>query len=102
MSPFPCQLIRSEFFRGLLSSGLSEDGISEFTVTDTDRDTLALLLEFLYTGRVQETPEHLGDHQVFLISIPPFATGTRLLSSADHHGGASHCDGQAALSKMPE
>ena len=83
--PFPCHLTRSEFFRGLLNCGLSEDGISEFTVTDTDRDTLALLLEFLYTGRVQETPEHLGDHQVFLISIPPFVTGTRSLSSKESH-----------------
>ena len=81
--PLPCELTRSEFFRGLLSCGLSEDGISEFTVTDTDRDTLTLLLEFLYTGRVQETPEHLGDHQVILISIPPSGTGTRGLSSKD-------------------
>ena len=35
-----------------------------YQVTDTDRDTLVLLLEFLYTGGVQETPKKLGGQQV--------------------------------------
>ena len=76
-------LPRSEFFRGLLSTGLSEGGSSEFTVTDTDRgsrmtlyqvtdtdrDTLLLLLEFLYTSGVKETPENLGGQQVIYALI---------------------------------
>jgi len=58
---------RSEFFRGLLDTGLSESNANTFKVTDVDHDTLMLLLEFLYTGTIQESPVDLGGQQVELL-----------------------------------
>jgi hypothetical protein len=57
----PCHRLvlaaRSGFFRGLLTTGLAEEGAASHAVTDTDPATLGLLLEFLYTGAIREAPD---------------------------------------------
>ena len=67
----PCHRLllatRSEFFRGLLTTELSEARTDVFTVTDVGVETLRLVLEFLYTDRLRDTADELGQEQVQLL-----------------------------------
>jgi len=67
----PCHKIvlgaRSGFFRGLLSTELQEASRDSFVVQDLDVDTLRLMLDYLYLGKIRDTVEELGAEQVQLL-----------------------------------
>ena len=68
---FPCHKFilgsRSEFFRGLLNTELAECDSDKFSVKDIGSNTLHLVLEFLYTGGIQDSPTDLGEEEVELL-----------------------------------
>jgi len=67
----PCHKIvlsaRSDFFRGLLSTELEEASRDSFVVQDLDVDTLRLMLDYLYLGKIRDTVSELGAEQVQLL-----------------------------------
>jgi len=67
----PCHRIvlgaRSDFFRGLLCTELEEASRDSFVVQDLDVDTLRLMLDYLYLGKIRDNVEALGAEQVQLL-----------------------------------